>query len=308
MERALDERRSGIQAPRGGNLERWIDTNRRWVMLAPAVIILLVLVAFPTVYMFTVAFQKFNPAQMGANEWIGLDNFARLLTDQKFHNALKNTLVFTAVAVSIEFVLGLGFALLVDKYLQRLTFIKTILLIPMMLPPIAVALNWRLLMQPRFGVINDVLSRVFGLEPVLWTSKIETAMISLIIVDVWEWTPFVFLMVLAGLAGLPRDPYEAADIDGANAWHKFRDLTWPFLKPVIAIVVLLRVMDAFRIFDQVFILTRGGPAGSTETLSLYLYKIAFQFFDLGYAAAMSLFMLVLTIGVSTIFLLRLKLD
>ena len=293
---------------RGGGLERWIDTNRRWVMLAPAVILLLVLVAFPTVYMFTVAFQKFNPAQMGANEWIGLDNFARLLTDQKFHNALKNTLVFTASAVTLEFLLGLGFALLVDKYLQRLTFIKTLLLIPMMLPPIAVALNWRLLLQPRFGVVNDVLSRVFGIEPVLWTAKIETAMISLIIVDVWEWTPFVFLMVLAGLAGLPREPYEAADLDGANAWHKFRDLTWPFLKPVIAIVVLLRVMDAFRIFDQVFILTRGGPAGATETLSLYLYKIAFQFFDLGYASAMSLFMLVLTIGFSTIFLLRLKLD
>jgi len=307
MERALDDRRTGIEA-RGGGLERWIDTNRRWVMLAPAVIVLLVLVAFPTVYMFTVAFQKFNPAQMGANEFIGLDNFARLLTDQKFHNALKNTLVFTAAAVTVEFGLGLGFALLVDKYLQRLTFIKTILLIPMMLPPIAVALNWRLLFQPRFGVINDVLDRVFGLEPVLWTSKTGTAMISLIIVDVWEWTPFVFLMVLAGLAGLPRDPYEAADMDGANAWHKFRDLTWPFLKPVIAIVVLLRVMDAFRIFDQVFILTRGGPAGATETLSLYLYKIAFQFFDLGYASAMSLFMLVLTIGFSTIFLLRMKLD
>ena len=293
---------------RGGSLERWIDTNRRWVMLAPAVIVLLVLVAFPTVYMFTVAFQKFNPAQMGANEFIGLDNFARLLTDQKFHNALKNTLVFTASAVTLEFLLGLGFALLVDKYLQRLTFIKTILLIPMMLPPIAVALNWRLLLQPRFGVVNDLLGRVFGLEPVLWTAKTGTAMISLIIVDVWEWTPFVFLMVLAGLAGLPREPYEAADMDGANAWHKFRDLTWPFLKPVIAIVVLLRVMDAFRIFDQVFILTRGGPAGATETLSLYLYKIAFQFFDLGYASAMSLFMLVLTIGFSTIFLLRLKLD
>ena len=293
---------------RGGSLERWIDTNRRWVMLAPAVIVLVVLVAFPTVYMFTVAFQKFNPAQMGANEFIGLDNFARLLTDQKFHNALKNTLVFTASAVTLEFLLGLGFALLVDKYLQRLTFIKTILLIPMMLPPIAVALNWRLLLQPRFGVVNDLLGRVFGLEPVLWTAKTGTAMISLIIVDVWEWTPFVFLMVLAGLAGLPREPYEAADMDGANAWHKFRDLTWPFLKPVVAIVVLLRVMDAFRIFDQVFILTRGGPAGATETLSLYLYKIAFQFFDLGYASAMSLFMLVLTIGFSTIFLLRLKLD
>ena len=219
-----------------------------------------------------------------------------------------NTLVFTSAAVSIEFLLGLGFALLVDKYLQRLTFIKTILLIPMMLPPIAVALNWRLLYQPRFGVINDILSRVFGIDPVLWTSKIETAMISMIIVDIWEWTPFVFLMALAGLAGLPREPYEAADLDGANAWHKFRDLTWPFLRPVIAIIVLLRVMDAFRIFDQVFILTRGGPAGATETICLYLYKIAFQFFDLGYASAMSLFMLVLTVGFSTIFLLRLKLD
>ena len=307
MERAPDERQTEWQV-RGGGLERWIDTNRRWVMLAPAVIVLVVLVAFPTIFLFTVAFQKFNPAQLGTNEFIGLDNFARLLTDQKFHNALKNTLVFTAGAVSLEFCLGLGFALMVDKYLQRLTFIKTILLIPMMLPPIAVALNWRLLFQSRFGVINDVLSRVFGLDPVLWTSKVDTAMISLIIVDVWEWTPFVFLMVLAGLAGLPRAPYEAAELDGASAWQKFRDLTWPFLRPVIAIVVLLRVMDAFRIFDQVFILTRGGPAGATETLSLYLYKIAFQFFDLGYASAMSLFMLVLTIGFSTIILLRLKMD
>ena len=307
MARAVGEHGAGALS-HGGALERWLDTHRRWVMLAPAVIVLAVLVAFPTFYMFTVAFQEFNPAQTGGNEWIGLANFARLLTDEKFHNALVNTLVFTVAAVSIEFVLGLGFALLVDKYLQRLTFIKTILLIPMMLPPIAVALNWRLLYQPRFGVINDILSRVFGIDPVLWTSKIETAMISLIIVDIWEWTPFVFLMALAGLAGLPREPYEAAELDGANAWHKFRDLTWPFLRPVIAIIVLLRVMDAFRIFDQVFILTRGGPAGATETLSLYLYKIAFQFFDLGYASAMSLFMLVLTVGFSTIFLLRLKLD
>ena len=306
MERAIDERRPNVAAE-GSAVERWIDINRHWVMLAPALIVLVVLVAFPTIYMFTLAFQKFNPADATANEFIGFANFARLFSDEKFHNALKNTLVFTAVAVTFEFGMGLGFALLVDKHLRRLTFIKTVLLIPMMLPPIAVALNWRLLYQPRFGIINDMLSRI-GIEPILWTSKIQTAMMSLIIVDVWEWTPFVFLMILAGLAGLPREPYEAADLDGANAWQKFRDLTWPFLRPIIAIVVLLRVMDAFRIFDQVFILTRGGPAGATETISLYLYKIAFQFFDIGYASAMSLFVLALTVGLSTIVLLRLKLD
>ena len=307
MERVVGERRPSVAPIDGSAVERWLDHNRHWVMLAPALFVLVVLVAFPTLYMFTIAFQKFNPVDASANEFIGLANFARLISDEKFHNALKNTLVFTAVAVTIEFSLGFGFALMVDKYLQRLTFIKTILLIPMMLPPIAVALNWRLLMQPRFGIINDILGR-FGVEPILWTAQIQTAMISLIIVDVWEWTPFVFLMAMAGLAGLPREPYEAADLDGANAWQKFCDLTWPFLRPVIAIIILLRVMDAFRVFDQVFILTRGGPAGATEMLSLYLYKVAFQFFDLGYAAAMSLFILFLTLGISTIVLSRLKLD
>ncbi len=287
-------------------MERWIENNLRFVLLAPAVLVLLLLTVFPTVYMFTVAFESFNPADPAASEFIGLENFGRMLSDDKFHNALWNTLVFTVVAVGMEFVIGLAFALLVERYVQRLNFIKTILMLPMMLPPIAVAIVWKLMYQPQFGVINDLLFRL-GLEPSLWASGHATAMISIIIVDIWEWTPFVFLMCLAGLAGLPVEPYEAAELDGANAWQKFRDLTWPFLRPVVTITLLLRVMDAFRLFDQVFILTRGGPAGATETMSYYIYKVAFRFFDIGYAAAISLFMLALTIAFSTWLINRMQL-
>ncbi len=289
-------------------MERWIEQRLRWILPAPAIIILVGLTVFPTIYMFTVSFQKFNPADPAASEFIGLANFARLLfDDDKFWNALWNTLRFTVFAVAAEFGLGLGFALLVDKYLRGLNFIRTVLLVPMMLPPIAVAITWKLLYQPQFGVLNDILSRL-GFDPVLWTSSVDTAMLSIIFVDIWEWTPFIFLMCLAGLAGLPEEPYEAAEIDGANAWQKFRDLTWPFLRPVVTITILLRVMDAFRLFDQVYILTRGGPASETETLSYYIYKIAFRFFDIGYAAAVSLVMLFATVAFSMWFIRRMQLE
>jgi len=286
-------------------LEVWVERNLRYLLLAPTVIILLGLTVFPTVYMYIVAFQKFDPSNPAASQWIGFDNFARLLSDDKFHNALYRTFEFTFFAVSIEFALGLGFALLVDKHIRNLNFIKTVLLIPMMLPPICVAIVWKLMYAPQFGVINDIFKRV-GLHPLQWASGYDTAMLSVIIADVWEWTPFVFLMCLAGLASMPTEPFEAADLDGASSWQKFRDLTWPFLRPIVSITLLLRIMDAFRLFDQVYVLTLGGPAAATETLSYYIYKVAFRFFDIGYAAAISIFMLIVTLMFSTWLLKRMQ--
>ena len=213
-----------------------------------------------------------------------------MATDEQFLNALKNTIVFTVSAVTIEFLLGLGMALLLDRYIRRWNFLKTILMIPMMLPPIAVAITFKLIYQPQFGVLNELCSSL-GLPLQAWAGDVDLAMLSIMLADVWEWTPFIFLLMLAGLASLPDEPYEAAELDGASAWRKFWDLTLPFLKPVIAIALLLRVMDALRLFDIVFILTRGGPAGATETLSLYIFKVTFRFVDVGYAAAISLFML-----------------
>ncbi|MCY1296441.1 L-arabinose transport system permease protein AraP [compost metagenome] len=202
--------------------------------------------------------------------------------------------------------LGLGLALLLDRFIRRLTFLKTVLMIPMMLPPIAVAITWKIIYEPQFGVLNEIMFRL-GLPLQAWAGDVNLAMFSIIVADVWQWTPFIFLLMLAGLASLPVEPYEAAALDGASSWRQFWDLTLPFLKPVIAIALLLRVMDALRLFDLVFILTGGGPADRTKVLSLYIYQVAYRFADPGYAAAISLFVLFVTIVLSTWFMKRMRL-
>jgi multiple sugar transport system permease protein len=290
----------------GSGFERWTDRHLCILMLAPAMVVLAGLTLFPTVYMFASAFQRISPDPSIPREFIGIANFTRMATDPLFLNSLKNTIIFTVSAVTSEFVLGLGLALLFDKYVRRLDFLKTILMMPMMLPPIAVAITWKLIYQPQFGVLNELMFQL-GLPLQAWAGDVNLAMFSIVLADVWEWTPFIFLLMLAGLAGLPSEPYEAAAIDGASAWRQFWDLTLPFLKPVIAIALLLRIMDALRLFDLVFILTVGGPAGATETLSLYIFKVAFTFVDIGYAAAISFFVLVVTVAFSTWFIRRMRL-
>ncbi len=291
---------------RGSGLEQWVERHLRILMLAPAMLVLLALSIFPSVYMFVAAVTRISPNPDLPWEFAGAENFVRLLTDQQFHIGLRNTLVFTVSAVTIEFLLGLGLALLLDSYVRRLNVLKTLLMLPMMLPPVAVAITWKLIYEPQFGVLNEIMFNL-GLPPQAWAGDARLAMLSLVIADVWQWTPFMFLLMLAGLASLPIEPYEAAAIDGASAWRQFRDLTLPFLKPVIAIALLLRIMDALRLFDLVFILTGGGPADRTKTLSLYIYQVAYRFADQSYAAAISPFVLFATVAFSTWFIKRMRL-
>jgi len=171
----------------------------------------------------------------------------------------------------------------------------------MLLSPIVVAIGWRLLYDTSYGVINGALAAI-GVSAVPWLSSPKLALISLVLVDVWQWTPFVFLILLAGLAALPEEPYEAARIDGAGPWRQFRDITLPLLKPAILVALLLRTMDSLRLFDNVYILTRGGPGNSTETLSYFIYRTAFENFDLGYASAISFVVLLGTWAVSKLFI------
>jgi len=289
----------------GTELERWVERHLRVLMLAPAMVILAGLTLFPTIYMFTAAFQRISPDPSVPREFIGLDNFARMFGDAELWISFKNTIIFTVSAVSIEFVLGLGLALLFDTYVRRFAFLKTILMMPMMLPSITVAITWKLIYQPQFGVLNELMFRL-GLPAQAWAGDYALAMATIIAVDVWQWTPFIFLLMLAGLASLPDEPYEAAAIDGASSWRLFWDLTLPLLKPVIAIAVLLRVMDALRLFDIVFVITNGGPANATTTASFYIYKVGRRFLDIGYAAAISLVVLAVTVGVSTWFIRRMR--
>jgi multiple sugar transport system permease protein len=294
------------RAELGSALEQWVERHLRVLMIAPAMVVLLALTIFPSIYMFVAAVTRISPNPDAPWEFAGADNFFRLFTDEQFHVGLWNTIVFTFFSVATEFLLGLGLALLLDRYIRRLNFLKTVLMLPMMLPPIAVAITWKLIYEPQFGILNEIMFQL-GLPLQAWAGDASLAMFSIIVADVWQWTPFIFLLMLAGLSSLPVEPYEAAAIDGASAWRQFWDLTLPFLKPVIAIALLLRIMDALRLFDLVFILTGGGPADRTKTLSLYIYQVAYRFSDPSYAAAISLVVLFATVAFSTWFIKRMRL-
>ena len=257
-----------------------------WV--TPTVVLLLALTIYPLVYSVKVSLT--GPAGFS------LANYTRLVQDQLFLQALAQTLLYTVVALAIEFVLGLALALLIDSLGRGRALFRAGLLAPMLLPPVVVAVIWRLIYNPQFGALNGTLG-IFGIHTsaLTWTSGEGGALASVILVDVWEWTPFLFLLLSAGLQTLPQEPLEAARMDGASPWQVVRDIVLPLLKPVMTLAILLRTMDLLRIFDQIFILTQGGPGFATETVSLYIYRTAFRFFNFGYAAAMSFLGLGLTI-------------
>ena len=267
------------------------DNALAYLLIAPTIIVLLALSIYPLIFAIKTSFQT-NTAD--GLQW-SLANFTRLFTDRFFFVALSHTFVYAAVALTLEFLFGLGLALLLNSAIRGRSLFRAIMLVPMMLPPVVVGVVWRLMYNADFGAINGTL-KIFGVntESFIWTASPRIALLCAIIVDVWQWTPFVFLVLLAGLQAIPQEPYEAARIDGSSAWQTFRFITLPLLKPAILIALLLRTMDLLRVFDQIYILTEGGPAFSTETVSLYIYRTAFRFFDFGYAAAMSFVLLLLT--------------
>jgi len=264
------------------------DRALPYVLLAPAVAVLLLLTIYPLIYSIRISLQG------ESGNWT-VQNFTRLLHDQFFLSALAHTLIYAVSALTIEFFLGMALALLLDTQMRGRAIYRSLLLLPMMLPPIVVAVVWRLMLNSDFGALNGTL-KAFGLhtESLTWTASPKLALVSVIVADVWQWTPFMFLILLAGLQAIPQEPYEAALIDGAGRWQTFLHVTLPLLKPAILIALLLRTMDLLRVFDQIFILTEGGPGFATETVSLYIYRTAFRFANFGYAAAMSFVLLLIT--------------
>ena len=267
------------------------DTSLPYLLIAPTVAVLVALSIYPLIYAVRISL---HTGSGEAAHW-GLANFARLASDKFFLSALVHTFVYAVVALTFEFLLGLGLAVMLDRPLRGRSLFRSALLIPMMLPPVVVGVVWRLMLNPDFGAINGTLKGAgVNTESLTWTASPVLALASVIAVDIWQWTPFMFLVLLAGLQAIPQEPYEAAIVDGSTSWQTFRYVTLPLLKPAILIALLLRTMDLLRVFDQIFILTEGGPGFSTETVSLYIYRTAFRFSDFGYAAAMSFVLLLLT--------------
>ena len=258
--------------------------------MAPPVLLLAALVAYPLIYNIGLSLRNYR-----TGEFVGLHNFARAFGDPLLFASLRATGVYVTSALAVEIVLGLSLALLVHRTIRSgwaRTLIYLLFIIPMVTPPVSAGVIARLIYTPTYGVLNAGL-RAVGLigEDILWLSRADTAMFAVVSVDVWQWMPFVFLVRFAGFQAVPQDAVEAALVDGAGGWHLFRHIEFPYLSSLLLLVLIFRFTDTFRVFDHVLVLTGGGPGATTEFLSVYLYRIAFKFFNLGYAAAVSLFVL-----------------
>jgi len=271
-----------------------------YILIAPTIAWLAAFIIYPLIFSIIMAFKQFKlkkDLSFWEMPWVGLRNFEKAVHDENFLNAVWVTILIMLVAVTIEFIIGLAIALLLNrKNVRGHAFFMTLLMTPMMMPIIAGGLLWRMLFDVRWGVVNAVI-QWFGLPSIDFLGTIQWALPAVMVVDIWQWTPFVVLILLSGLRAIPEELYEAAVVDGASRFQSFLKITWPLLAWPIMIVLLIRSMDAFKIFDVVYGLTFGGPGNSTTTASFYIYKQGFSQFNLGYAAALSwiVFIVVYTI-------------
>jgi multiple sugar transport system permease protein len=279
-------------------LYRLTQRYTHWFFIAPALVAVLVVAIYPIVFSTGLSFFKVT-FDSPNRPFAGLQNFASILSDEKYRTTVFNTLLYVLVTVSGSFVLGFGAALLLRNITRGKNWLRLILILPMTLAPVVVALTWNWMLDPLFGLVNWFLSSL-GLPIQTLLAQAGTARLMVMLVDMWQWYPLVFLIVDAGLSGLPRAPYESARIEGASGWLMFRRITLPMLRPVILVALLLRTVDAFRTFDIVRVMTDGGPGMTTETLSLYLYRTAFTFNELSRAGAGSTIMLIIVGMVSAV--------
>lgn len=269
----------------------------KWCLVLPAVVFLFSFTIYPFVYLVVVSFTGSDLLSQQRSFTASLDNYKRLVSDPFFTSTLLNTAKFTLASVSVEIIFGVVLASIFTGVRRFGDLLYSVTLVPSILPPLAVAVAWKLIFDTNFGVLNFVLSKV-GAGPIPWLDHPKYAMFSLILVDIWQWTPFCIVIILLGLQSIPKVVYEMAAVDGASRLQSFCFITLPLVRHFILIVLLLRMIDALRLFDQVYALTAGGPGNATETLSFYIYKIALKFFDIGYAATMSLVMLIFVLMAS----------
>lgn len=282
---------------------RWLVFKRRMepvLFISPAFIVIAIILIYPLGHSLWLSFHEWTLRGFRQGiPFVGLQNYRDLFSNPDFVNSLRITASFVILAVGIEFVLGMGLALLLNHDLRGKNYIRALILLPMMCTNVVIGLTWRLLLNYEFGLVNYYLG-VVGIGPLEWLSRPAMAFPAVILVDVWNTTSFVALLLLAGLQALPDEPFEAARIDGASAWQSFVNITLPLLRQTILVVLLWRMIDTFRIFDVIYLLTAGGPARATETVSIYVYRYGFQSFNLGYASAASYIMILIMLIIAAV--------
>lgn len=272
----------------------------KWAFLLPCLGYLVLMAIFPLAWSLSLSFTRWLGTIMEKPQWTGLTNFRDILFENpRFWKTLWFTVRFVSLAVIFQLGIGLGMAYLLRNNFRGRSFLRVLFLVPMACPPIAVAFLWKMMLHPDIGVINSALQMV-GLPKVRWTTSVLVAPFTIVMVDVWEWTPFMFLALLAAFQALPVELDDAAAIDGASNFQIFRNITIPLITPVIVTIVLIRVIDAFKLFELVFGITSAGPANATESLSYYIYLTGIKWFNLGKGAAMSWVFLLIVLGISLV--------
>jgi multiple sugar transport system permease protein len=286
-------------------MSAWSDRHIRWLLVAPAVLLILALSVYPLAYSIWVSFVNYDFLVPG-HAFVGFRNFAQVIADPVASTSLTTTIFLAAVNVTVEFCLGLALALAMERSFRGRGAIMSLLIVPLFISPVIVGQFWALLLQRPFGPTDYVLTLIMG-RPVEinWLSQKPWNFLAIILADTWQWTPFMFVILLAGLAALPREPYEAAEVDGVNAWQAFRYITLPQMGPMILLALTFRLLDAVKLFDTIFMMTGGGPGTSTYTVSFYLYQIGFAQFHLSQATAGSWLFLILTAAVIAFLVRRL---
>jgi multiple sugar transport system permease protein len=271
-----------------------------WPFVVPALIVIAAVIVFPWVFTLWMSVNSWTLGQ--SQTFAGLDNYLRLAVDMRFWESLWHTVLYTALAVVAPLFLGTLAALIFDAQFPLRGFLRGIFVMPMMATPVAIALVWTMMFHPQLGVLNYLLSFV-GVGPQEWIYNQTSVIPSLVLVETWQWTPLIMLIVLGGLASVPREPYESAEIDGANVWQKFRYLTLPMIAPFLMIGVIIRSIDAVKSFDIIYAMTQGGPGTASETINIYLYNTAFSYYDIGYGSAMAVIFFVIIVALSFILMM-----
>jgi multiple sugar transport system permease protein len=270
-----------------------------WPFVVPAVAVVGSVIVFPWVFTIWMSLHEWTVG--GARSFAGLSNYLRLASDERFLTSVGHTLIYTFLAVILPLVFGTLAALIFNSRLPFRGILRGVFVMPMMATPVAVALVWTMMFHPQLGVLNYLLSLV-GIGPQAWVFNPATVIPSLVLVETWQWTPLVMLIVLGGLAAIPMEPYESAAIDGATVLQRFRYITLPMIAPFLMVAVIIRTIDALKSFDIIYAITQGGPGTASETINLYLYSVAFAYYDVGYGSAIAVVFFAIVIALSLLML------
>jgi len=295
--------RGGVPLARGAGPVAWLlaPERRGALLVAPAIITLFVMNIFPLMWSLGLSFFNYRANRLAVPDFVWFRNFERVLTDDDVWERFQTTAIVVGSSVALQLVVGFLLALLFEKAFPGRRFLLMLVLTPMMLSFVAVGVFFKLFYEPTFGLVSQAVS-VFTGEPFVVLATPTGALIGIIVADAWMWSPFVMLLVLAGLVSVPKYLYEAAEIDRASWWRRFRTITFPYIKGLLLLAVLFRTIETFKLFDIVYLITEGGPGSSTETIAVYVYRLAFQYFRTSQASALAYIVLFVVIVLTSLYL------